>query len=38
MNKEEHNLVTKLENNLLDGVGIDEIYGFRPQKRVVDAN
>jgi hypothetical protein len=36
MKKEEHKLGTKIEINLLDEVRIDELCGFRPQKRDVD--
>jgi hypothetical protein len=34
MKKEEHKLGTKIEMNLLDGLGIDEICGFQPQNAV----
>ena len=34
MKKEEHKLGTKIEINLLDGVEVDEICGFRPQNEL----
>ena len=34
LKKEEHKLGTKIEINLLDGVEVDEICGFRPQNEL----
>jgi hypothetical protein len=38
MNNEEHKFGSKIEINLLDGVGVDEIYGFRPQNEFMINN
>jgi hypothetical protein len=38
MKKEEHKLGTKIEINLLDGVGVDELCGFRPQNKLLMNN
>ena len=38
MKKEEHKLGTKIEINLLDGVEVDEICGFRPQNELMSNN
>jgi hypothetical protein len=38
MNKEGHKLGTKIEINLLDGIGVDEICRFGPQNELMINN